>query len=133
MSKQNTLANAISKIRNAQSVKKQYVIIEGSLLILSILKKIKQLGYIEEILTIKKEKKLKIKIKLKYEGKLYHSVIKEISMISKPSRKVFLPYRKIRKFYEGLGVKIISTSKGIVTDHYAIKNKIGGEIICNII
>lgn len=134
MSNINILSDAISRVNNAQKNKKKNTNIISSKLTLAIFKLLLKLGYIEKIkeITINGRKK-ESKIYLKYEGKFYNPVIKEFKIISKPGKKMYKGYKEIKRFYEGLGTIIISSSKGIITDYYAINNKIGGELLCKII
>lgn len=130
----NNLSDAIARVNNAQKIKKQYVIIECSQLITTVFRLLLKLGYVEKVQKIMYRKNINLlKIYLKYEGKVYNSVIKEFKIISKPGRKIFMKYNKIKRFYNGLGTIIISSSKGVITDYYAIENKIGGELLCKII
>ena len=128
------MSDAIARVNNAQKIKKQYVIIECSQLITTVFRLLLKLGYVEKVQKIMYRKNINLlKIYLKYEGKVYNSVIKEFKIISKPGRKIFMKYNKIKRFYNGLGTIIISSSKGVITDYYAIENKIGGELLCKII
>lgn len=129
-----TLSDAISRVNNAQKIKKQYVIIKHSKLIVTVFRLLLKLGYIEKVQKIEHKKNIIVlKIYLKYEGKIYNPVIKEFHIISKPGRRMFSKHNRIKRFYNGLGTIIISSSKGIITDYYAIGNKIGGELLCKII
>lgn len=134
MKNSNNLADAIARVNNAQKIKKQYVIVKYSQLIVTIFRLLLKLGYIEKVQKIIYKKNISLlKIYLKYESKIYNSVIKEFKIISKPGRRIFMKYNKIKRFYNGLGTIIISSSKGVITDYYAIENKVGGELLCKII
>jgi len=134
MKNSNNLSDAIARVNNAQKIKKQYVIVKYSQLIITIFRLLLKLGYIEKVQKIIYKKNISLlKIYLKYESKIYNSVIKEFKIISKPGRRIFMKYNKIKRFYNGLGTIIISSSKGVITDYYAIENKVGGELLCKII
>jgi len=134
MKNSNNLSDSITRVNNAQKIKKQYVIVKYSQLIVTVFKLLLKLGYIEKLQKIIcKENINLLKIYLKYESRVYNPVIKEFKIISKPGRKIFMKHNKIKRFYNGLGTIIISSSRGIITDYYAIENRIGGELLCKII
>ncbi len=90
-------------------------------------------GYIDSIEKIEQRKGVSmIKVYLKYEGKNDTPVIKEFNVVSKPGKRIFKSYKEINKLYGGLGMVILSTSKGIITDSDAKDIKAGGEVLCNI-
>lgn len=98
---------------------------------LKILEVLKQEGYITNYVLEKNEKNKKnLKVDLKYyEG---HPVIKEIKRVSKPGRRVYSKADSIPKIQNGLGLAILSTPKGVMSDIEARKNNLGGEIICKV-
>jgi small subunit ribosomal protein S8 len=132
------ISDMFSAIKNAQAVKKDTVDVPFSKIKFEILKILEKEKFIEKVEKIKKKiqrgkKKPKpfLRIKLKYdENKI--GAISDIKRISKPGQRIYLPYKKIKKVKGGYGISIISTSKGIMTDKEARKQKIGGEIICEI-
>lgn len=128
MSMQDPIADMLTCIRNSQSARKLYVNLFYSKIKISIIKVLQIEGYIENFLIEEKEKNKIIKVNLKYfKGK---SVIQKIKRISKPGLRIYKPANKLPKIMNGLGIAIISTSKGVITDHTARKINIGGEIIC---
>ena len=90
---------------------------------------LKRNGFVEEV---EKKGRLKkfIEITLKYENKI--PAISELKRISKPGQRIYLPYREIKRIRDGYGLAIISTSKGLMTDKEARRQKLGGEVICEI-
>jgi small subunit ribosomal protein S8 len=98
---------------------------------LKILEVLKKEGYIIDFYIDNGEKKIKfLSVDLKYyEGQ---PVIKEIKRVSKPGRRVYSKATSIPKVLNGLGLAILSTSKGVMSDTDAIKNNLGGEIICKV-
>jgi small subunit ribosomal protein S8 len=98
---------------------------------LKILDVLKKEGYIIDFNMDNREKKIKfLSVDLKYyEGQ---PVIKEIKRVSKPGRRVYSKATSIPKVLNGLGLAILSTSKGVMSDTDAIKNNLGGEIICKV-
>ena len=130
-----TLADPIgdmfSRIRNGQMRSLASVQIPSSNFRKNILEILKKEGYIKDYFIEKSDKnKITLKITLKYyEG---YPVIKEIKRISKPGRRVYSRATSIPKVMNGLGLAILSTPKGVMSDIDARKNNVGGEIICRV-
>ena len=125
------IGDMFSRIRNGQMRSLNSVDIPSSNFRQNILKILKNEGYIKDYFIEKSEnKKISLKISLKYyEG---FPVIKEIKRISKPGRRVYSRANSIPKIMNGLGLAILSTPKGVMSDSEARKNNIGGEIICRV-
>ena len=125
------IGDMFSRIRNGQMRSLNSVNIPSSNFRQNILKILKNEGYINDYFIDKSEKnKVNLKINLKYyEG---DPVIKEIKRISKPGRRVYSRANSIPKVMNGLGLAIISTPKGVMSDTEARKNNVGGEIICRV-
>tara|TARA_Y200000002_G_C22499041_1_gene586339 strand:- start:272 stop:670 length:399 start_codon:yes stop_codon:yes gene_type:complete len=125
------IGDMFSRIRNGQMRSLQSVNIPSSIFRQNILKILKNEGYISDYYIEKNENnKSFLKINLKYyEG---DPVIKEIKRISKPGRRVYSRATSIPKVMNGLGLAILSTPKGVMSDTEARKNNIGGEIICRV-
>ena len=125
------IGDMLTRIRNGQMRSLKKISIPFSKFRLKILEVIKKEGYIVDYFQEENEFKIKsIKVLLKYyEGQ---PVIREIKRVSKPGRRVYSKAISIPKVKNGLGVAILSTSKGIMSDTEAIKNNLGGEIICRI-
>ena len=133
MSQNHLLSDTIARIKNAQLVKKSYTVVYFSKLIHMVLTLLNKAGYIDSIEKIEQRKGVSmIKVYLKYEGKNDTPVIKEFNVVSKPGKRIFKSYKEINKLYGGLGMVILSTSKGIITDSDAKDIKAGGEVLCNI-
>ena len=131
MSMTDPIADMITRIRNANSVDKRFVDIPSSILKKRIAFVLKSEKYIEDFIFIKDGKKNSIRIFLKYShnGK---SVITGINRVSKPGRRVFVGCKEMPRVLDGLGVSIISTSKGVLSNRTASKFGIGGEVLFNI-
>ena len=125
------IGDMFTRIRNGQMRFLNTIDLPASNFRLKILEVLKQEGYITNFVLEKKEKnKKKLKVDLKYyEG---HPVIKEIKRISKPGRRVYSKANSIPKIQNGLGLAILSTPKGVMSDNEARKNNLGGEIICRV-
>tara|TARA_B100001989_G_scaffold253134_1_gene238300 strand:+ start:183 stop:572 length:390 start_codon:yes stop_codon:yes gene_type:complete len=125
------IGDMFTRIRNGQMRSLDNVKVPASKFRLKILEVLKSEGYINNILIENsKNNKKDLKVNLKYfEGS---PVIKEIKRVSKPGRRVYSRASSIPKIQNGLGLAILSTSKGIMSDTEARKKNIGGEIICRV-
>ena len=125
------IGDMFSRIRNGQLRSLNSIDIPSSNFRQNILKILKEEGYIKDYFIEKTENnKTTLKINLKYyEG---YPVIKEIKRISKPGRRIYSRANSIPRVMNGLGLAILSTPKGVMTDTEARKNNLGGEIICRI-
>jgi small subunit ribosomal protein S8 len=120
----------LTQIKNAQAVKKEAIKIAFSNTDFIIAELLVKHDYLKEATKKGRMPKRVIEIILKYkDGK---GVINGIKFISKPSRKIYMGYREIRPIKQGYGLRIISTSKGIMTDKEAKKMKLGGEVLFDI-
>ena len=131
MSMTDPIADMITRIRNANSVDKRFVDIPSSILKKRIAFVLKSEKYIEDFIFIKDGNKNSIRIFLKYShnGK---SVITGIDRVSKPGRRVFVGSKDMPRVLDGLGVSVISTSKGVLSNRTASKFGVGGEVLFNI-
>ena len=125
------IGDMFTRIRNGQMRFLNTIDLPASNFRLKILEVLKQEGYITNYVLEKKEKNKKnLKVDLKYyEG---HPVIKEIKRISKPGRRVYSKANSIPKIQNGLGISIVSTPKGVMSDIDARKENVGGELICRV-
>ena len=125
------IGDMFSRIRNGQMRSLNKINIPFSNFRLKILEVLKKEGYIIDFNTDNGKQKIKfLSVDLKYyEGQ---PVIKEIKRVSKPGRRIYSKATSIPKVLNGLGLAILSTSKGVMSDSDAIKNNLGGEIICKV-
>ena len=125
------IGDMFTRIRNGQMRKLITIDVPASNFRLKILEVLKTEGYINNYFIEKKENNKKnLKVDLKYyEGV---PVIKEIKRISKPGRRIYSKAVSIPKIQNGLGLAILSTPKGVMSDNEARKNNLGGEIICRV-
>ena len=131
MSMQDPIADLLTRIRNAQGVAKETVDIPASTVKTAILNVMKDEGYIHGFETIEGEGKSKVQKTLRVALK-YHKglpVIEKIKRISKPGLRTYRGYKDLPQVIGGLGVAIISTSKGVMSDRQARAAKLGGEIL----
>ena len=125
------IGDMISRIRNAQMRLLNNVKIPSSKFREKILEVLKKEGYISDYKLLSDTKnKNSLSVDLKYNNGL--PVIKEIKRVSKPGRRIYARATSIPKIQNGLGLAIVSTSKGIMTDNDARSKNVGGEIICKV-
>jgi small subunit ribosomal protein S8 len=125
------IADMLTRIRNASSAKFTSVDIPGSKVKTEIAKVLKQEGYIKNYKFIRDEKQGVLRVYLKY-GTEREAVIAGLQRISKPSRRIYVKNKDIKPVLNGMGVSILSTSKGIMSGGSAKRENVGGEIICHI-
>ena len=125
------IADMLTRIRNAVRNKSKEVIIPSSKMKLEIAKILKEEGFIEEFKVNNEGVQSTLTLTLKY-GQKKESVITGLKRISKPGLRVYAKAEDIPRVLNGLGIAIISTSKGIMTDKLARKNNVGGEVIAYI-
>lgn len=124
------VADMFNRIKNAQAVQKETVVLPFSNLKYAIAKILEREGYIKKTESKKRKAKKIMEIFLKYNNKI--PAVSEWRKISKSGQRIYLPAKKINKVKGGFGMAIISTPKGLLTDKEARKQKIGGEIICQV-
>lgn len=125
------IADMLTRIRNANMVQHESVEIPGSKIKLAIADILKNEGFIKEYDFKKDNKQGTIRVYLKY-GPNREKVITGLKRISKPGLRVYAPKDQLPKVLGGLGVAVISTSQGIMTDKAARKAGVGGEVLCYI-
>ena len=123
------IADMLTRIRNANTVGHETVEIPASKMKKAIAEILKEEGYITDFEVIDDNKQGIIKVTMKY-GANKERVISGIKKISKPGLKVYAKAGEVPKVHGGLGIAIVSTSKGIVSDKEARKLGVGGEVIC---
>jgi len=128
MSMSDPIADMLTRIRNAQQSRKKNVSINFSKLKYHIARVLKDEGYINDLIQIEHEGKKQLIVELKYYKDV--PVIENISKVSKPSLRVYKESRKLPNVVNGLGIAIISTSKGVMVDRKAKELGIGGEVLC---
>ena len=131
MSLSDPIANMLTKIRNAIRVNREQVSVKASNICENIAAVLKKEGYIKDFDKIDDGKQGVIRIALRYdqEGR---PVITEIKRISKPGCRIYSSVDKLPRVLGGLGVAIVSTSKGVMSDRSCREAKIGGEILCTV-
>jgi small subunit ribosomal protein S8 len=125
------ISDLIARINNAQMRKKPKVSTPGSRLRVSVLDVLKNEGFIRGYAKVDHaDGRSELEIELKYfDGE---PVIREISRVSKPGRRVYVAVRNLPRINNGLGVAILSTPKGVMADHDARDANVGGELLCTV-
>ena len=128
MSMTDPIADMLTRIRNAQMVGKTVVGVPSSKVKVSIAQVLKDEGYIDGFTVREKDGKSELEIGLKYYAG--HPVIERIERISSPGLRVYKGRDDLPRVMNGLGVAIVSTSKGVMTDRKARATGVGGEVLC---
>jgi small subunit ribosomal protein S8 len=125
------VGDMLTRIRNAQMRKRGNVVTPGSKLRAHVLDVLQAEGFIRGYTTVERDNgQSEFTIELKYfEGQ---PAIKEIDRVSKPGRRVYAAVDALPRVYNGLGVSIVSTSKGVMADHQAREQNVGGEVLCTV-
>jgi len=123
------IADLLTRIRNAQTIKNDKCTVPYSRIKKDIVNILLEEGYISGYDIIEIDGHKNIEIKLKY-GAKYEKVLTNLKRVSKPGLRVYCEHKDLPKVLDGMGVAIISTSKGVMTDKHARKLNVGGEVLC---
>ncbi|SNX61420.1 SSU ribosomal protein S8P [Nitrosomonas ureae] len=131
MSMSDPIADMLTRIRNAQLAKKESVIMPNSRIKKAIANVLKDEGYIENYNILEEGIKINLEVKLKYYSG--DSVIEKISRVSKPGLRIYKSSKNLPNIMNGLGIAIMSTSKGVMTQRKARMLGVGGELLCYVV
>ena len=131
MSMSDPIADMLTRIRNAQATEKVSVAMPNSKVKVAIAEVLKSEGYIEDFAVRSNEGKATLEIALKYYGG--KPVIEKIERVSRPGLRVYKGRQDIPPVMNGLGVAIVSTSRGVMTDRRARETGVGGEVLCIVV
>ena len=132
MSLSHPIGDMITRIRNGQNAGKEFVTVPNSKLRVAVLEVLKNEGFITNFHQEKiDEKRNNLVIELKYVNG--NGAIQEITTVSKPGRRVYSGCAKMPRVLNGLGIAIVSTPNGVMTDHKARLMNVGGEVLCKVI
>lgn len=131
MSMTDTIADMLTRVRNANTIRQRTVDIPGSKLKLGIAGVLKREGFISDFMVIPVENRLVLRITLKY-GPDGENVIREISRVSKPGRRVYSRATELAGPSGGQGIFVLSTDRGVISDREARERNAGGEVLCKI-
>jgi small subunit ribosomal protein S8 len=127
-----TVADMLTRVRNASQARLEHVLIPASRLNVELTKILKSEGYVQKYDVSDDKKQGVIRIALKFVGPRRDPVIQGLRRVSKPGLRVYVGHREIPRVQGGLGISILSTSKGIMTDHQARRQQVGGELLCQV-
>jgi len=127
-----TISDMLTRIRNANMVRHQIVQIRETKMSLAIAEILKEEGFIEDFENYTENAIKYLLLSLKYNGKSKIPVICKIERVSKPGLRVYASSKKLPKILDNLGIAILSTSKGVITNLKAKELGIGGEVLCYI-
>ncbi|MBE9101448.1 30S ribosomal protein S8 [Vacuolonema iberomarrocanum] len=130
MAVNDTIADMLTRIRNANLARHQTTQVPSTKMTRSIARVLLEEGFIKEFNEMGENPKKQLVIALKYKGKGRQPIINQLQRVSKPGLRVYSNYREMPRVLGGIGVAILSTSKGIMTDRDARQQKVGGEILC---
>lgn len=126
------LADMLTRLRNANKAKHEKVDVPASILKAQVARLLKDEGYIKNYKVIKDSKQGTLRIYLKYEGETKKQIISGLKIISRPGLRRYVSRNEIPPVLRGLGLSILSTSKGVITDKEARKLNVGGELLCSV-
>lgn len=125
------VADSLTRIRNASMRRLEHTTLYYAKIVVSILEVFKAKGFIKDYNVNDKDGKQSITVQLAYDERGY-SVISEIKRISKPGRRVYKSRNELKRFKNGYGTIVVSTSKGVIANEDAYKANVGGEALCSI-
>ena len=125
-----TISDTLTRIRNAILARHQMVKIPTNNITYNIISVLHNEGFIDTFDEIQDEFKKFLLVKLKYKGKNKESIITKLKRISKPGLRIYSKHKELPKVLGGIGIAIISTSKGVMTDKQARYLGLGGEVLC---
>ncbi|WP_120945463.1 MULTISPECIES: 30S ribosomal protein S8 [Helicobacter] len=125
------VADSLTRIRNASMRRLEVTELYYAKIVVSILEIFKNKGFIANYQVVQKEGKDFISVELAYDDK-GRALISEIKRLSKPGRRLYKQASELKRFKNGYGVIVVSTSKGVITNEEAYKQNVGGEVLCSI-
>jgi small subunit ribosomal protein S8 len=131
MNNQDPIADMLTRIRNANRVGRKLVLIPKSKICVGIAQVLKDEGYIEEYDLVEDDRQGQLRVKLKYSN-TGEKVIHVIDRQSKPGCRVYRGVDALPKVLNGMGIVVISTSKGVMSDRKAREANVGGELLCTV-
>lgn len=130
MAANDTIADMLTRIRNACMVRHQTTNVPSTKMTRSIAKVLKEEGFIADFEEVGEGVKKQLVVSLKYKGKNRQPIIRAMKRVSKPGLRVYSNCKELPRVLGGIGIAIISTSHGIMTDREARRQKVGGEVLC---
>lgn len=125
------ISDFLTSVRNAAKARHLAVEFKGSKLLLRIAELLRDEGYLANVKVVKERPQKVIKATIKYDA-TQKPVFRSLKRVSMPSRRVYVKSADVRRVLGGMGISIISTSHGLMTDRQARKSRLGGEVICEV-
>ena len=125
------IADMFTRIRNANTKRKKTVSMPASLVKFGIAQILKEEGYVSDVTVVEGKPASTLTLTLKY-GEYGEFVLTKIERISKPGRRVYAKADELKPILRGMGIQVLSTPKGILSDRSARKANLGGEILCKV-
>ena len=126
------VADMLTRIRNASQARLEQVLIPASRINIELTKILKAEGYVQKYEVSDDKKQGLIRIALKFLGPRRDPIIQGLRRVSRPGLRVYVGHREIPRVQGGLGISILSTSQGIMSDHQARRRGVGGELLCQV-
>lgn len=123
------VSDLLTRVRNASTARHRFVDVPWSVLHENIAEVLKQSGFIDQYLVKEEDKKSMMRIFLRYSA-AREPVIRGLKRVSSPGCRKYVGYNKIPRVFNGMGISILSTSKGVISGKNARFNKVGGELLC---
>ena len=127
-----TISDMLTRIRNANLARHQSVNIPSTKMTRNIARVLREEGFIENIDEAEVESRKNLVLSLKYKGKNRQPIITKLQRVSRPGLRVYKNRKELPRVLGGIGIAIISTSSGVMTDRDARRNGVGGEVLCYI-
>ena len=125
------IADMLTRIRNAIQIERPFVDIPLSKVKVGIAEVLQREGYIWDFEIVEQEPQSVLRVNLKY-SPTGERVIQKISRVSKPGRRVYVDYRNLPEVLDGMGICVMSTNQGVLSNREAKKNHVGGEVLCEV-
>lgn len=132
MSMTDPIADFLARIRNGISARKQLVELPRSNLKLRIAEILRDEGFVDGVVSVDDDRQGTLKLTLKYDGRQTGSAITGMRRVSRPGQRAYVPAKHVPKVRNGLGIAILSTSQGVMTDREARTKGVGGEVLCEV-
>src|SRR2546423_15252517 len=131
MNNQDPIADMLTRIRNANRVGRRMVLVPKSKICTGIAQVLRDEGYIEHYDVLEDGRQGQIRVKLKYSSS-GDKVIHDLDRASKPGRRIYRKVEDLPKVLNGMGIAVVSTSKGVMSDRKAREENVGGELLCTV-
>lgn len=125
------IADMLTRIRNAIQIERPFVDIPLSKVKVGIAEVLQREGYIWDFEVVEQEPQSILRVNLKY-SPTGERVIQRIARVSKPGRRVYVDYRNLPEVLDGMGICVMSTNQGVLSNREAKKNHVGGEVLCEV-